>query len=112
MMDSKLFRALCEPARVDVLRQLTLLGEVDINTLADRLPQDRSVISRHLGVLRDAGIVRREKRGRSVYFEIDGPAVVAQLQAALECFRALVPLCCPAPGVAAGRAEPPRWRNV
>ena len=64
VVDSKLFRALCEPARIDILRQLTLLGRVDIGTLADRLPQDRSVISRHLGLLRDAGIVRREKRGR------------------------------------------------
>lgn len=102
VVDSKLFRALCEPARIDILRQLTVLGRVDIGTLADRLPQDRSVISRHLGVLRDAGIVLREKRGRSVFFEVDGPAVVAQLEAALSRFRAIVPLCCPPPGLAGG----------
>jgi DNA-binding transcriptional ArsR family regulator len=102
VVDSKLFRALCEPARIDILRQLTILGRVDIGTLADRLPQDRSVISRHLAVLRDAGIVRREKRGRSVYFEVDGPAVVAQLEAALARFRAIVPLCCPPPGSPGG----------
>ncbi len=102
IVDSKLFRALCEPARIDILRQLTLVGRVDIGTLAERLPQDRSVISRHLGVLRDAGIVRREKNGRSVYFEVDGPAVVAQLEGALARFRAIVPLCCPPPGAKAG----------
>lgn len=102
VVDSRLFRALCEPTRIDILRQLTLLGRVDIGTLADRLPQDRSVISRHLGLLRDAGIVRREKSGRSVYFEVDGPAVVAQLEAALTRFRAIVPLCCPPPAVPGG----------
>jgi DNA-binding transcriptional ArsR family regulator len=111
VVDSKLFRALCEPARIDILRQLTILGRVDIGTLAERLPQDRSVISRHLAVLRDAEIVRREKRGRSVYFEVDGPAVVAQLEAALTRFRAIVPLCCPPPaspsGITCGAAGGP-----
>ena len=115
VVDSTLFRALCEPARIDILRQLTILGRVDIGTLATRLPQDRSVISRHLGVLRDAGIVRHEKRGRSVYYEVDGPAVVAQLEAALARFRALVPLCCPSParpgGPPCGAAGAPRRRT-
>jgi DNA-binding transcriptional ArsR family regulator len=59
------------------------------------VPQDRSVVSRHLAQLHHAGIIRREKVGRNVFFEMDGPAVVAQLEDALARFRALVPLCCP-----------------
>lgn len=102
ILESKLFRALCEPARIELLKLLTLEGRSDIASLARGVPQDRSVVSRHLELLRDAGLVRRQKVGRNVFFEADGPAVVAQLEDVLVRFRGLVPLCCP--GKARGRA--------
>ena len=95
IVESRLFRALCEPARIDILKLLTINGRSDIGTIAGRSPQDRSVVSRHLAQLREAGFVRREKVGRNVFFEMDGPAVVAQLEDVLERFRKLIPLCCP-----------------
>jgi DNA-binding transcriptional ArsR family regulator len=97
LVESKLFRALCEPVRLEILKVLTLQGRSDIAAVAARLPQDRSVVSRHLASLREAGIVRREKVGRNVFFEMDGPATVAQLEDILARFRAVVPLCCPGP---------------
>ena len=33
-------------------------------------PIDLSVVSRHLGVLRDAGILEAQKRGREVYYRV------------------------------------------
>jgi DNA-binding transcriptional ArsR family regulator len=90
-----LFAALCEPARVAILEFLTARGRSDIATIAEQFPQDRSVISRHLAALGAAGLVRREKQGRNVFFEVDGVAAVNQLEAILERFRKLVPLCCP-----------------
>jgi hypothetical protein len=48
VFDTGFFKALCEPARIAVLRELILLGRADIAAIADRLPQDRSVIARHL----------------------------------------------------------------
>ncbi len=95
ILESKLFRALCEPARIEILKLLTVRGRSDVGTIATHVPQDRSVVSRHLALLRDAGFVRRQKVGRNVFFEMDGPAVVAQLEQILERFRVLVPLCCP-----------------
>ena len=95
ILESKVFRALCEPVRIEILKLLTVRGRSDIGTIAAHVPQDRSVVSRHLGQLYAAGIIRREKVGRYVFFEMDGPAVVAQLEDVLERFRALVPVCCP-----------------
>ncbi len=95
ILESKVFRALGEPVRVEILKLLTERGRSDIATIAARVPQDRSVVSRHLAQLHHAGFVRREKVGRNVFFEMDGPAVVAQIEDVLERFRALVPLCCP-----------------
>jgi DNA-binding transcriptional ArsR family regulator len=95
VLDGTLFAALCEPARVALVEFLTVHGRSDIATIADAFPQDRSVISRHLGALRAAGVVRDEKVGRQVFFEVDGSAVVERLEAILERFRRIVPLCCP-----------------
>ena len=92
----KVFRALCEPVRIEILKCLTVEGRSDIGTLSAFVPQDRSVVSRHLAQLHHAGFLRREKVGRNVFFEMDGPAVVAQLEHVLARFRALVQVCCPA----------------
>jgi len=95
ILDSPLFAALSESARVAILEFLTANGRSDIATIAARFPQDRSVISRHLAALGAAGLVRREKQGRNVFFDVDGVAAVDQLEAILARFRKLVPLCCP-----------------
>lgn len=95
ILESKVFRALCEPARIEILKLLTVEGRLDGGAVAARVPQDRSVVSRHLAQLHAAGCVRREKLGRNVFFEVDGPAIVAQLDAIVARFRALVSLCCP-----------------
>jgi len=95
IFDSDLLAALCEPVRVDVLRILVAQRRVDLQTIADQLPQDRSVISRHLGVLHRAGVVRREKVGRQMFFELDGPTLLDRLEGMVEGCRRIVATCCP-----------------
>jgi DNA-binding transcriptional ArsR family regulator len=95
VLDSGLFRALCEPVRVDLVRLLIARGRSDLSGLAGELPQDASVISRHLAVLHRAGLVRREKEGRHVFFELDGPALVLRLEGIAAQMRRAVPFCCP-----------------
>ena len=53
------------------------------------------MISRHLAVLHRAGVVRREKVGRQVFFELDGLSVVTRMERMIEQFRSILPLCCP-----------------
>ncbi|OGB75714.1 MAG: transcriptional regulator, partial [Burkholderiales bacterium RIFCSPLOWO2_12_FULL_67_210] len=63
-LDDPMFKALQEPVRVAVLRELLLLGRADVGSIAERLPQERSVISRHLQILLDAGLLIAERDGR------------------------------------------------
>lgn len=105
ILDAEFFRALCEPARLEVLRRLILLGRADVGTIADGVPQDRSVVSRHLQVLQRAGIVRAEKDSRHLFYELDGPAVLDRFREILAFTERLVPVCCPGP--ATSRAESP-----
>jgi DNA-binding transcriptional ArsR family regulator len=88
-------KALCEPIRVEILKTLTAEGRCDVSTIAEHFPQDSSVVSRHLAILHDAGIVRREKEGRHVFFELDGPAMVERMEKIVDQFRTIVALCCP-----------------
>lgn len=96
MLDSELFRALCEPVRIEIVRLLIARGRSDLSGIAAELPQDPSVISRHLALLHRARLVRRQKVGRHVHFELDGPALVARLEGMLGVLRRAVPFCCPA----------------
>ncbi|HZX51046.1 MAG TPA: metalloregulator ArsR/SmtB family transcription factor [Pseudomonas sp.] len=94
--DSTFFKALCEPSRIGVLKRVMLLGRADISEIAADLPQERSVVSRHLQTLQDAGILRTAKEGRQVFYEVDGPAIVSRLEAILQQCKAIAPYCCPA----------------
>lgn len=89
VFDTGFFKALCEPARIAVLRELILLGRGDIAAIAARLPQDRSVVARHLQQLAAAHIVTAEKEGRHVFYQIDVAAVAERLEGILAITRLL-----------------------
>ena len=94
-LDEAFFKALCEPSRVAVFKRVLLLGRADVGEIAKELPQERSVISRHLQVLHDAQIVKATKVGRQVFYEVNGGAIVERLEGLLQRTKGLVSLCCP-----------------
>ncbi|MBL8681982.1 MAG: winged helix-turn-helix transcriptional regulator [Myxococcales bacterium] len=95
MLDSPFLRALTDASRLEVLRVLMLEGTSNIATLAEQLPQDRSVISRHLKALEDAGIVRSEWRGRERWFSLNGERFVSTLESIAAKAREQLARCCP-----------------
>ncbi len=95
VFDTKFFKALCEPTRVAIIRKLVLSGGCDVGTIAEGLTQDRSVISRHLVVLEQAGICQTRKIGRRVFYDLDGPHNVEKVQFILEAIAPMAYLCKP-----------------
>ena len=95
ILDSKFFKALSEPARVLILKYLILNGRSDIADIAANLPQDRSVISRHLQLMHEVGILRCEKVTRHKYYEIDGGLFLNKLDTITEKIKACMNSCCP-----------------
>jgi len=93
--DSKFFKSLSEPVRQQLIKFLMLNGRSDIGTIAKHLPQDRSVISRHLRLMQEAGILICEKEGRFVYYSINGQEFLAKLESLVDQIRACIPICCP-----------------
>ena len=68
------FRVIGEPLRIrilDVLRD----GPLTINELTERLGTSQQNVSKHVGVLAQAGIVAREKDGTKVRCSIADPVI-------------------------------------
>ena len=63
------FRVLCEPMRIRLLDALRD-GEATVGELVDRLGASQQNVSKHLGVLHQAGIVSRAKDGVFVRYAI------------------------------------------
>lgn len=57
-----LARGLAHPARVRLLRLIASRGECISGDLVDSLGLAQSTVSEHLRILREAGLVEREKR--------------------------------------------------
>lgn len=94
VLNTEFFRALCEPARIEIFKELVLKGRSDIGTIAQAFPQDRSVIARHLQLMDRAGLLRSQTEGRHTYYELDGPALLARIEAIADLLRSVAPVCC------------------
>jgi ArsR family transcriptional regulator, virulence genes transcriptional regulator len=53
---------------------LLLSGEQTPASLAEAIPADATSIAHHLRSLKDARLIRRERRGRNVYYTLHGEA--------------------------------------
>lgn len=95
VLDTRFLKALTDATRVQILKKLILLGTADVSTIAAGLSQDRSVISRHLGILEQARITRSRKIGRRVFHSIDGPYVVEKTSLILDTLGPMAELCIP-----------------
>ena len=94
-LDSKFFKVLSEPVRVQILKFLILNGSSDIGAIAKVLPQDRSVISRHLRFMYEAEILRSEKVSRHVYYEVNAVVFRSKLINIVEQITTCMAKCCP-----------------
>lgn len=63
------FGALADPTRRALLRAVVDRAPVTATELADDLPITRQAVAKHLGVLRDAGLVAVSRTGREAHFE-------------------------------------------
>jgi ArsR family transcriptional regulator, arsenate/arsenite/antimonite-responsive transcriptional repressor len=64
------FHALSDPTRRQILQELRK-GPRTSGQIAERFDSSWPTISRHLAVLRDAGLVLSEKSGQQVVYELN-----------------------------------------
>lgn len=82
---AKVLKALAHPTRLWMAEQLSA-GERCVCEFVDQIDADFSTISKHLSVLKQAGIVEDEKRGKQVYYTLRVPCVLNFM----ECVEAVI----------------------
>ena len=65
--------------------------EFSVSEVSDAFPLDISVVSRHLAVLREAGILDAERRGRQVLYQVREAWVAATFRRFAEVFETPFP---------------------
>jgi len=81
-----LLKALAEPTRLRLVVLLALNGETCVCKLAEALDAPQFRISRHLGILRDRGVVGTRREGAWMHYRLAAPR--SKLEECLqECFR-------------------------
>ena len=71
---SRLFGVLSEPSRL-VLLQALHGGPRAVNELVEACGMKQANVSKHLGVLHDHHLVKREREGISIHYEIADPMI-------------------------------------
>ncbi|MFP4459022.1 MAG: ArsR/SmtB family transcription factor [Candidatus Zixiibacteriota bacterium] len=72
---AKVLKALAHPTRLWMTEQLAS-GEKCVCIFAKAIDADFSTISKHLRVLKEAGIVESEKRGKQVHYRLKVPCML------------------------------------
>ena len=62
-------KALADPERLRIV-QCLFAGPMNVSDLSTQLKDEIVKVSHHLGVLRNAGLVKAEKQGRFVVYEL------------------------------------------
>ena len=65
------FRALADPTRRAIFERLVRDGEQTVRSLTDGAGVSQPAVSKHLGVLKQAGLVRDRPEGRLVHYRAE-----------------------------------------
>ncbi|MEW6263302.1 MAG: metalloregulator ArsR/SmtB family transcription factor [Thermodesulfobacteriota bacterium] len=72
---ARIMKAMAHPSRLFILDELSR-GEKCVRELTAMIGADVSTVSKHLSLLRNAGIVEADKRGTQIYYRLTAPCVL------------------------------------
>lgn len=84
--EASLLKALADPTRLRLAVILSMNGETCVCTLAQGLGEPEYKVSRHLGILRSAGLVEARRKGTWMYYKLVKPRTPLE-ECLQECFR-------------------------
>ena len=72
---AEILKAMAHPARLFMMEELAK-GERCVCDLREMVGSDLSTVSKHLSVLRNAGLVEIDKRGPQVFYSLTTPCIL------------------------------------
>ena len=74
---ARIVKAMAHASRLFIVDELSRNGEKCVCELTEMIGADMSTVSRHLSVLKGAGLLRDEKRGPMVYYNLSMKCVLS-----------------------------------
>ncbi len=65
---SAMLKAMAHPMRIAILKLLELKEKLSVTEIHQNLDLEQSTTSHHLGILKDKGILKSERRGKNTYY--------------------------------------------
>lgn len=72
---AKIIKAMAHPSRLFIIEELNK-KERCVGELTEMIGADASTVSKHLSVLKNAGLVQDEKRGNSIFYSLRVPCIM------------------------------------
>lgn len=72
---ARVMKAMAHPSRLKVIDELSR-GERCVCDLQALIGHDMSTVSKHLNVLRKAGLIVNERRGKQIYYRLKVPCIL------------------------------------
>ena len=72
---ARIIKAIAHPSRLFIIEELNKT-ERCVCELTEMIGSDASTVSKHLGILKNAGLVEDEKRGTNIYYHLRVPCIL------------------------------------
>ena len=72
---AKIIKAMAHPSRLFIIEELSK-HECCVGELTEMIGADASTVSKHLSVLKNAGLVTDEKRANSIFYSLRCPCIM------------------------------------
>lgn len=69
-VSSEVLRALTHPLRMQILEFIDRNEMINVNRIYSSLQLEQSITSQHLRILRQAGLVETERRGKFIHYRL------------------------------------------
>lgn len=79
--EAELLKALAHPVRLEIVHGPLTCGCRNVGCMVSHTGQSQSCVSQHLARLKAAGVVKAERSGNEVYYDLDDPRVAGLLRA-------------------------------
>jgi DNA-binding transcriptional ArsR family regulator len=72
---ANIFKAMAHPTRLFIVEEL-VNSEKCVNEFQKMIKCDMSTVSKHLALLKNAGIIESQKRGNHIYYKLKFPCIM------------------------------------
>ena len=72
----RVVKAMAHPTRMFIVDELSRVGERCVCELTEMIGDDVSTVSKHLSILKNAGIIADDKRGNQVFYRLRVPCIL------------------------------------